>query len=353
MSKKELIFLTPDLFEEYDNFVVEHKLGTLTALSAWGEILLKISPYMKNHTILLKRDNKIVGAIPLYRNHGIFVPKMYISTPLATINDPLTTEDNDIEEMLPAIESLRRDNGIIEIRTTFFNNSSIFLKNGFRKGNVYKFHKLDLNMPLEEIYRRFHKTRVQRGIRIAEKKGICVYNSTNQKDLISFYKLYNSTRKRLLLPIVPFSFFYTLWEKYRQTENLYLLIAELKGIPIGAFFLFKYKNWISTEMVGWDRRYKSYRVTYLLYWESIKLAKEMGCNNFDFGRTELYNTSLLEFKRGWGGEEREIVTYTTSQEEKNYISKEKNLLLRKILSKLPDFLYKGLSSFFYRHIYSG
>lgn len=353
MYNKELLFLTPELFEEYDNFVEEHKYGRLTSFSKWGEILSGISPYIKNHTILLKRENKIVGAIPLYRNHGLFVPPLYISSPFATLNDPLLSEDSDLEEMLPFIDSLRKNNGIIEIRTTFFNNNEIFLKNGFRKGKIYKFHKLDLNIPLENIYCNFHKSKVQKCIRIAEKNGVTVYNANSFKDLIYLYKLYLSTRKKNFLPVLSISFFSKLWENYKKRENLYLLIAELKGVVIGALLLFRYKNWISSEILGWDTNFKFYRPSHLLYWEAIKLAVSLGCTTFDFGRTDLYNTSLLEFKRGWGTEEFEIITYTTALEGGKYISKEKNLLIRKFISKLPNFIYRGLSSFFYRYLYSG
>ena len=43
-----------------------------------------------------------------------------------------------------------------------------------------------------------------------------------------------------------------------------------------------------------------------MLWSAIRLACDQGFRLFDFGRTELGNEGLREFKRGWGTSEQEL-----------------------------------------------
>lgn len=44
-------------------------------------------------------------------------------------------------------------------------------------------------------------------------------------------------------------------------------------------------------------------------WEAIQYCKARGASRLSLGRTAPINSGLLQFKRGWGGEEA-ILTYT-------------------------------------------
>ena len=47
----------------------------------------------------------------------------------------------------------------------------------------------------------------------------------------------------------------------------------------------------------------------LLIWESIRKACCGGARWFDFGRTHVAHSTLIEFKQRWGAEERVILDY--------------------------------------------
>jgi len=54
----------------------------------------------------------------------------------------------------------------------------------------------------------------------------------------------------------------------------------------------------------------------MVMWEAIKWCRGRGFESFSFGRTEPENEGLLQFKRGWGAEER-LVRYFKYDLKKN------------------------------------
>lgn len=172
-------------------------------------------------------------------------------------------------------------------------------------------HELSLERDPEAVFRRLHKSQVQRGIRRAERSGVTVRRAGRIGDLVDvFYELHVRTRKRLGTPVQPRRFFHRLWELIVEPGLGYVLVAEADGVPAAAGVFLDWKDVAILKYGASDDRFWPLRPNHALYWEAISTSCEAGKKVFDFGRCELGDTGLRQFKRQWGAEERTLA-YTT------------------------------------------
>ena len=87
-------------------------------------------------------------------------------------------------------------------------------------------------------------------------------------------------------------------------------------------------------------------------WDAVKWGCENGYRFFNFGRTDLDNEGLIDYKRGWGTIEFDLVYYRmsgkghASQEETNGIVER----MKPIMKRLPTPALKTLGKFLYGHV---
>jgi hypothetical protein len=132
-----------------------------------------------------------------------------------------------------------------------------------------------------------------------------------------------------------------------------LYLAEHKGNIISGAIFFKYKNTYIYEHGASDDRYWELRPNHLMMWKVIQKAHQDGYEYFDFGKTSMENTGLLEFKRKWGAVEYDVpyyyyprITGLMSLEKKDTLLKWMNELGR----KMPMSLAKIMGEIAYRHL---
>jgi lipid II:glycine glycyltransferase (peptidoglycan interpeptide bridge formation enzyme) len=169
-------------------------------------------------------------------------------------------------------------------------------------------HQLDITKSEEELMSQMRKaTRYE--IRKAEKVGIKIEISKDEKKIKEFYKLQLNTAKRQ--KFVPFSykFFNEQFKVFFEVDKalIYTAVFENK-ILAQAFIIFYgseavYHYGVSTE---YGRRYPG---AYLIQWEAIKEAKIRGMKKYNFwgvapeGNKAHRFAGVSLFKRGFGGED--------------------------------------------------
>ena len=102
-----------------------------------------------------------------------------------------------------------------------------------------------------------------------------------------------------------------------------------------------------------DRLHQHLRASNLVTWEAIKWYAQNGYKSFCFGRTELENHGLLQFKSGWGTETRPIKYYRYDLSKEVFVrstSPSINRRLRKVFGKLPTPCLAMIGALSYRHI---
>ena len=92
-------------------------------------------------------------------------------------------------------------------------------------------------------------------------------------------------------------------------EDLKIRLALKDGRPVAGMLTLRYKDTLVYKNGGSDSRFHNLGAMHLLYWESIRDAKNLGLRTFDLGRTDAEQSGLIKFKSRWGAKQ-STLTYT-------------------------------------------
>jgi lipid II:glycine glycyltransferase (peptidoglycan interpeptide bridge formation enzyme) len=91
-----------------------------------------------------------------------------------------------------------------------------------------------------------------------------------------------------------------MWQSLGSRNFLHLPIVEQKGKALAAAIVLQFKDTVYFEYSASDPDSLKLCPNQKLIWETIKLAHKDGARYFDFGRSSVTNSSLVEFKERWG-----------------------------------------------------
>jgi lipid II:glycine glycyltransferase (peptidoglycan interpeptide bridge formation enzyme) len=147
----------------------------------------------------------------------------------------------------------------------------------------------------DDVFAALHANQVRRNIRRAQRAGVVVRPGNAEADVTEvFYRLHTRTRHRLGVPVQPLRYF-------------------------------------------------------RLLWEAIRWAMARGCRTFDFGRTDLADNGLREFKARWGTVEREFSCSVLADAPARAGVGGVPSPLRSAIRRGPMFVPRVLGELLYRH----
>ncbi len=175
-------------------------------------------------------------------------------------------------------------------------------------------HVVDLNPEMDEIQAGFSQMN-RRQIRRAAKHGITYRFRTDWGALEAFYWLHVGVRKyrHKLLP-QSLSFFAAIYENFFTAGLGGVMAAESEGRVVGGCVLLQTPNAMHYKFSAAHPDFASTGVSHGAVNAALSHTREVGLRKFDFGRSELAHTGLLDFKRRFGPTERLISTHRAGPE---------------------------------------
>ena len=178
---------------------------------------------------------------------------------------------------------------------------------------------VDLSPPLEGILAAMRAT-TRKHIRAGTRRGLVCRDGT-AADLPGFARLLVALcERRGAKPNIPVGDFLNhLWDRFHPAGTLKLLVVEYGQEPVCAEILFRLGDWCRAWRIGWSGAHADKYPNELIYWESLRWAREQGCRHFDFfgfntelarqilaGSPPTYEEagrlcSMSNFKLGFGG----------------------------------------------------
>jgi len=151
------------------------------------------------------------------------------------------------------------------------------------------------------------KQKTRYNIRLAQKKGVTV-RLISRQDFPVLYKMYAETSLRDGFAIRSDEYYFKVWNTFLENGMAHGLLAEVEGEPVAGLLLFHFANraWYLYGMSTDQHREKM--PNYLLQWEAMRLAKQLGCEMYDlWGAPDVFNETdnmwgVFRFKEGLGGE---------------------------------------------------
>ncbi len=166
---------------------------------------------------------------------------------------------------------------------------------------------LDLRKSEEELLAGM-KSKTRYNTRLAQKKGVRIREMTNEQGFEIFIKLYFETTKRQKYFGHKYEYHRAVFD-HLKNKIARLLIAFYENTPVSAYQLFIFKKGGYYTYGGSTNEHRNTMAANLLMWESIKFAKNKGCEYFDmWGSLEPdYDpehpwSGFTRFKEGYGGD---------------------------------------------------
>ncbi len=272
---------------------------------SWIEFLAECYGFTPYLLVLRTEDGRLRGGLPIIEINSWLTGHRVISLPFSDFCPPLFVDETAGIELVNALAAWRKQNNWAQLQVRW----PLVAQAGLYPGESFYQHFTKLARDADHVFRTFNKSQTQRHIHQAEKLGVTIRQGKSWEDVSLFYDLHIQTRRRQGVPVQPMRFFRILWERLiSQGLGFVLLAYHERQLLAGAIFL-HYNKTITYKFGASYAGYWKFRPNDLIFWYAIRWACENGYQVFDWGRTDLENDGLRNFKRGWGSEER-LLHYT-------------------------------------------
>jgi hypothetical protein len=292
--------------------------------------------------------------MPIYLVRSNLTGRRLVSVPFAPFAGPLTTGPEDTVALIgKAAELLTEENAsFVEIRTR--RADSMFWAYRFADARCFVHHYVSLEGGLDDVYSRVHRKSLRIPIAKAQKRGLVCKADCRREDVSVYYNIYSAARRKLGLPVMPETFFLSLWDELAPRGYLKLLFCLSDSRPIGTSLLLTFKDATIIEYGHTLPGHRAYCVDPFLDSHAIRMAWERGCKYVSFGRTALANSGLMTYKRHWGAQEELLHSYFYPSGSETVPSQGsaswKYLAARRLCQHCPESIYPLLSRAIYKHM---
>jgi len=159
---------------------------------------------------------------------------------------------------------------------------------------------IDISKSEEDLLKEM-KSKTRYNIRLAQKRGVEVFSTYEEKYLDIFYALVQSTSKRAGITPHPLRHYRDMLRAIPE-ENISLYIAKYKDEIIAANLIIFYEDTAIYLHGGSSDEYRNVMAPFLLQWQAILDAKERGCAWYDFGGVSVNSEQLTVNSKSKNGE---------------------------------------------------
>ena len=295
--------INPIEYPNWDELLLTNDKTTFFHTSAWAKVLHESYRYKPLYFTLIDND-KLEVLIPVMEIKSFLTGLRGVSLPFADHCPPIAKSEKDFNNTFNEVINCGKK---ADWKTIDLKCCSNYLRGTTLPFVTFLTHDLDLMQTEQRICSTLRDS-TKRNIKKANQKGLHVTIDNSRESVKEYYKLNCVTRKKHGLPPQPYYFFNKIYEHIISRKKGCVVLAEYhKKVVAGAVF-FHFHNQAIFKYGSSDPRYLYLRPNNLVLWKAIQWYCQNEVKTLNFGRTELKNKGLIQFKRGWGATE-EILNY--------------------------------------------
>jgi len=326
----------PTHFPSWDAMLLRTPGASFFHGSAWARVLSESYGYTPLYFTVMEGD-KFRALVPMMEVSSFLTGKRGVSLPFTDYCEPIIEEGISLQELLDHIVEYGRKRGWKHVelrggkslfpvpgsqfpvspaeRSSSSGTESFIPHSAFRIPHsegptpvpfiTYFGHTLDLTKGVKALHAGLRDS-TRRNIKKAEKEKVEIRMEKTGEAMRDFYRLNCMTRREHGLPPQPYHFFEEVHRHIISKESGFIALAYFQGKAIAANVYFHFGDRAIYKYGASDKKFQDLRANNLVMWEAIKWFAGKGFKSFCFGRTELENEGLRQFKNGWGPEEHQI-----------------------------------------------
>jgi len=154
--------------------------------------------------------------------------------------------------------------------------------------------------PSEDVLLSRMKSKTRYNIRLAQKKGIKIFSTREEKYQQAFFDLVVATSERKEINPHPRSYYEKFFQSF-DSEMCQLFVAEYEGEVLAANIMIFFEGRAIYLHGGSSDRHREMMAPFLLQWEQIRFAKDHGCTEYDFGGVHMKDENAFSQHHDWDG----------------------------------------------------
>jgi len=337
--------VNPLEIRNWDDLVLATGKGSFFHSSAWARVLHESYGYKPLYFASFE-NGELRSLMPFMEVNSWLTGKRGVSLPFTDQVSVIAPDGIVFEKMVKGVTDYGKESGW---KYTEWRDGSFFPHEAIASESHYT-HELNLLKTEKELFSRLRDS-TRRNIKKAGKGGVSVEISRSLESIKSFYGLNCVTRKRHGLPPQPFSFFEKVFEHVNSKSYGFVASAIHSGQVIASAVFFYLGRSAIYKYGASDMAHQELRPNNVVMWEAIRWCREKGFETFNFGRTEPENEGLLQFKRGWGAQERRLEYRRYDMKKKSYRKGQAGAggLMNVVFAHTPVSILQLLGGLLYRH----
>jgi hypothetical protein len=342
----DIQIIDPTQYPGWDDLIVSHPEGSFFHSSVWAKVLHDSYGYTPIYFTVLG-ENGIKALIPVMEVNSLLTGKRGVSLPFTDYCEPITDGNVQCQDFLDYVIEYGREHGWRTLELRSGNN----LLPSTSPSMTYLGHVLDLSRSKSQVFPNFRDS-TKRNAKKAIKEGVGVKIDHSLESVKEFYRLNCMTRKEHGLPPQPFNFFKKIYDHIISKNLGMVVLASLDQKNVAGAIYLHFGAKAVYKYGASDKKFQNLRANNFVMWEAIKWYSRNGYKSLNFGRTELENQGLIQFKSGWGGTEQKISYYRYDLRKEAFVSAASKVtgFHNKIFNKMPIPILNRIGNILYRHI---
>ncbi len=336
--------VNPLEYPDWNSAVARLEGSSVFHTANWAGVLADSYGY-RPHYVCAFEDNRLAGCLPLMDIRSFLTGRRGVSLPF-TDQCPLLGGDRPFAALWKHAVEHGAKAGWKHIELRGAHRAAA----GEPAPAAFKVHCLDLGRSESELLNRCRES-TRRNIAKAVKNGVKVRYARSFEALRDFYALNCLTRRRHGLPPQPVRFFECIHDRIMSAGLGFVMTAAQAGKTIAAAVFFHFNGTVVYKYGASDAAHQHLRPNNLILWEAINWSNENRFSRFHFGRTEAGHHGLMQFKRGWGAEEKNLRYVKFDLKTRSFSSIHPKLKSSyPVLQRMPIPLLRVAGELLYRHV---
>lgn len=342
-------FVNPLNEPEWNARLLEYRDGTVFHTAQWARVLAEAYGYQPQYA-LFREGKNVIGMVPVMEVRSLWTGRRGVCLPFSDECSPLLANGASISALLETIREFgfTRRWGYLEVRGHAEGASSA------RQIDQFVTHNLALEVT-EEAQMRKLRDSTRRNIQRAVREGVEIQHLQSLDAIDAFYALHCRTRRRHGLPPQPLRFFHLIHKHLIDPGLGFVSLARLATKWIAGSVFLQFGSHAIYKFGASDPQFQHLRANNLVMWQGICRLQKTNASRLSLGRSDRDDKGLLQFKRGWGGEEIDLPYYRIGILEESIKTKARDAspgggLSHQIMRRLPIPVLRAMGGLLYRHI---
>ena len=342
-------FVNPLTEPEWNKRLLEYRDATVFHSASWARVLAEAYGYHPQYA-LFRDGDKVIGMMPIMEVRSLWTGCRGVCLPFSDECAPLVTDSVTVQALLEPMREfgVARRWDYLEVR------GGVEAVRSATETAHFLAHNVALEASEEAQLDKLRDS-TRRNIQRAVREGVEIQHLQSLDAMDRFYSLHCRTRRRHGLPPQPLRFFHLIHKYLIEPGSGFISLARFKGRWIAGSVFLQFGSQAVYKFGASDPQFQHVRANNLVMWQGICRLQRDHVSRLSLGRSERNEEGLLQFKRGWGGEEVGLSYYRIgllkgSIKGNLQGSHSGDSFSHKVMRRLPIPVLRFMGGVMYRHV---